>query len=140
VTGHRQQLPREKKWIHKDSKKTFRRKREEKKLLEFLLHRYKGDKALAKKAMSIIKGRGLGELEMFCIHDEFDEWWNGQWKYVRKDGQWVAKRQKKGEKHRRARKGWRKALPVIKKNREEATDRYIKSFGSSSYSQARRKP
>jgi hypothetical protein len=99
--------------------------------------------AWAKKAFAQIKGRGLGELEMFTICDLFEEWWEGQWKYVMEGGQWVAKRQKKGERHRRAGKNWKKALPVINENREEKKrtepDRFIKSFGSSSYSQARRK-
>jgi hypothetical protein len=120
-----------------------RNARKDKKLWEFLLYRYKRDKGLAKKAMSIIKGRGLGELEMFIIADEFDEWWNGKWKYVMEDGEWVVKRQKKGERHHRKKRPWKKALSVINENRKEAkrteTDRFIKSFGSSSYSKARGK-
>jgi len=89
VTGHRQQLPTKKTWLHKDSKKKFRRKRAEKKLYEFWLAVYRGKvqtkgyhidpaplgkaEAYAKKAVSLIKGRGLGELEMFCVADEFEE-------------------------------------------------------------------
>jgi hypothetical protein len=164
VTGHRQQLPGRKTWLHKDSKKTFRPKREEKQLLEFLRDYAKSSpeqrkqyefltgrkapkpltkkerEAWAKKALAQIKGRGLGTSEMFMFADLFDEWWYGQWKIAKKEKRLV---RGKGEKHRRTRKGWRKALPVIKKNREEKkrteTDRYIESFGSSSYSQARRK-
>jgi hypothetical protein len=145
VTGHRQ-LPGKtgkKTWLHKHSKKKFRPKRADKKLFEFLMYFYGGNESLAKKAMAQIKGRGLGELAMFIIADEFDEWWKGEWKYVNEGGQWVAKRQKKGERHRRAGKNWKKALPVINENREEKKrtepDRFIKSFGPSSYSQARRK-
>jgi len=83
-----------------------------KKLFEFLVYRYARDESLAKKAFTQIKGRGLGELEMFIIADEYKEWWEGQWKYVKEDGQWVAKRQKKGERHRRAGKNWKKANKV----------------------------
>jgi hypothetical protein len=82
-----------------------RKARADKKLSEFLLYHYKGDQGLAKKAMSIIKGPGLGTLEMIVVADEFDEWWNGQWK--------VKKRRLvrlKGEKHRRAGKNSKKAV------------------------------
>ena len=36
---------------------------------------YAGDEKQVKKAMSLIMGRGLGELEMFAITDLFEEWW-----------------------------------------------------------------
>jgi len=123
VTGHRR-LPGKKTWLHKDSKKKFRPKREEKKLLEFLRAYAKSSpkqrkqyefltgrkagkpltekerEAWAKKALAQITGRGLGELEMFIIADLFEEWWKGQAKYVKEGGEWIEKRQK-GEKHRR---------------------------------------
>src|SRR5215472_5940270 len=80
-------------------------------LREFLMDRYAGDEKQVKKAMSLITGPGLGEWEMFTTADKFDEWWNGQWTYVKKGGRWVLKRQKKGEKHKRAgaTKNWEKA-------------------------------
>ena len=40
--------------------------------------------AWAKKKMAQIKGRGLPTLEMFMFCDLFEEWWEGQWTYVRK--------------------------------------------------------
>jgi hypothetical protein len=104
------------------------------KLRQFLRCYYGGDDAKAKKAFAQIKSRGLGSLELLIISDLFDEWWNGEWK--------IEKRRfvrLKGERHRRKRKNWAKALPVIDKNRKEATYRFIKSFGPSSYSQYRRK-
>jgi hypothetical protein len=127
VTGHRQ-LNGKKTWLHKHSKKEFRPKRAGEKLLEFFVAVYRGKvqmkgyhidpappghaEAYAKKAVSMIKGRGLGDLEMFCVADEFDEWWEGEAKYVKEGGEWIEKKQK-GEKHRRARKGWRKAQATI---------------------------
>jgi hypothetical protein len=49
---------------------------------------------------------------------------------------WVA-----NEKSNQKNRAWEKALSVIEKNRKEAkrteTDRFLKSFGSSSYSQHR---
>jgi hypothetical protein len=107
VTGHRR-LPGKtgkKMWLHKHSKKKFRPKRAEKRLYEFFLAVYRGKvqmkgyhidpappgkaEAYAKKAMSLIKGRGLGELEMFCVSDEFDEWWRGDWKIDKEKKQLV---------------------------------------------------
>jgi hypothetical protein len=125
VTGHRRKRG-EKKFRSGDKK--FRRKRAENKFFEFLVAVYRGKvrmkgylfdpappgkaEAYAKKAMSVIKGRGLGELEMFCIADEFDEWWNGQWKIDKEKKRLV---RGKGQKHRRTHKGWRKALTTIEK-------------------------
>jgi hypothetical protein len=151
VTGHR-----------KGGNKKFRSKRVEKNFKDFLLAVYRGEvqmkgyhiepapageaEGYAKKALAQIKRR-LGELEICCIADEYDEWWRGQFKIDREKKRLV---RAKGEKHRRTRKPWAKALSVIdenrkkaKRNREEAkrteTDRYIKSFGPSSYAQYRRK-
>jgi hypothetical protein len=134
VTGHRQQLPRKKTWLHKDSKKKFRPKRAEIKLYEFFLAVYRGKvqmkgyhidpappgeaEAYAKKAVSLIKGSGLGELEMFCVADEFEEFWDGDWKIDKEKKRLV---RGKGEKHRRARKGWRKALATIKEKAQLRT-------------------
>jgi hypothetical protein len=138
VTGHRRLTGKtgKKTWLHKDSKKKFRPKRAEKKLLEFLLAyakpsrakrkeyefitRRKAPKPLtkkereawAKKALAQITGRGLGEMEMFLFADLFEEWWKGQPNYVKDGGEWIEKKQK-GEKRRRACKGWRKARATI---------------------------
>jgi hypothetical protein len=80
--------------------------------------------AWAKKAFAQITGRGLGELEMITITSLLEDW--------------VA-----NEKSNQKKRAWEKALSVIEKNRKEAkrteTDRFIKSFGSSSYSQYRGK-
>jgi hypothetical protein len=117
VTGHR-----------KGGNKKFRPKRVKKNFFDFLLAVYRGKvqmkgyhiepapageaEAYAKKAMSLIKGRGrgLGEMEISCIADEYDEWWRGQFKIDREKKRLV---RAKGEKHRRARKNWRKALATI---------------------------
>jgi hypothetical protein len=99
----------------------------EKKLRQFLCDFY-GDETLAKKAFAQIKGRGLGELEMFIITDSFEEWLPAGWPEAKK---------------KRARLNWKKALSEINENRQEKkrteTDHFLKSFGPSSYSQARRK-
>ena len=137
ITGHRQNLPEKKTWLHRDSKKEFRPKRAEKRLREFLLAYAQGSRAerehyefvtrckapkpltkkeceaWAKKEFARITGRGLGEAAMFIYADLFEEWWKGEWTYVKEDGQWVEKRQKKGEKHQRAGKGWKKARATI---------------------------
>jgi hypothetical protein len=80
--------------------------------------------AWAKKSFAQITGRGLGELEMITITSLLEEW--------------SAKKKNKQKK-----RAWAKALSVIDENRKEAKrtepDRFIKSFGSSSYSQSRRK-
>jgi hypothetical protein len=146
VTGHRQlagKTGKLKSWLHKDSKNKFRPKRAEKKLLEFLVAVYRGKhqtkgyhidpappgktEAYAKKAMSIIKGPGLGTLEMFCIADEFDEFWNGQTNYVKEGGKWSEKREK-GEKHRRAGKNWKKALKSEHSREDAELTRNIDDF------------
>jgi len=98
------------------------------KLFDFLMYFYAGNESLAKKAFAQIKGRGLGTLEMITTADEFDEWWNGQWKYVKKDGQWVAKRQKKGEKHRRAGKNSEKAVRSKAEKRQTREDDGIATY------------
>jgi hypothetical protein len=135
VTGHRQlagKTGKLKSWLHKETKRPFRPKREEKKLREFLLTYAKPSRAKrehyefvtgrkapkpltkkereawAKKALAQIKGRGLPDMQMFIFADEFDEWWNGQEKYVMEGGKWSEKREK-GEKHRRAKRNLRKA-------------------------------
>jgi hypothetical protein len=80
--------------------------------------------AWAKKAFAQITGRGLGELEMITITSLLEEW---------------SAKEKNNQKSR----AWEKALSVIDENRREAkrteTDRFLKTFGSSSYSQYRRK-
>jgi hypothetical protein len=76
--------------------------------------------AWAKKAFAQITGRGLGELEMITNTDQFEEWF--------------AK-----EKNKQKNRAWGKALAVIDKNHKEATERFLKSFGSSSCSKYRRK-
>jgi hypothetical protein len=80
--------------------------------------------AWAEKAFAQIKGHrkgdGLGELEMIMITSLREEWF--------------AK-----EKNDQKKLAWAKALPVIEKNRKEATARFLKSFGPSSYAHYRRK-
>jgi len=76
--------------------------------------------AWAKKSLAQIKGRGLGELEMITLTGLFEEWWA---------------KEKNDQKKRAGEKG----RSVIEKNRKEATARFLKSFGSSSYSKHRRK-
>jgi hypothetical protein len=44
-------------------------------LRQFLLYLYRGDQKQAEKAFALITGRGLGELEMFMLHDLLEEWW-----------------------------------------------------------------
>jgi hypothetical protein len=62
-------------------------------LREFLMDLYARDEKQVKKAMSLITGRGLGELEMFTLCDLFEEWWAKE------------KRKRAG-----ATKNWKKAL------------------------------
>jgi hypothetical protein len=156
VTGHRE-----------GGNKKFRPKRAKKKFFEFLVAVYRGKvqmkgyhiepapageaEAYAKKALAQIeghrKGDGLGELETLCIADEYDEYWRGQFKIDREKKRLV---RAKGERHRRTRKPWAKALSVIDKNRKKAkrkreeakrteTDHFLKSFGPSSYAHYPRK-
>jgi hypothetical protein len=89
--------------------------------------------AWAKKTLAQVKSRGLGSLQLLMIFDLFDEWWNGGWKVERR--RFV---RLKGERHRRKKQAWSKALLVIEKNRKEAPARFLKSFGPSSYLKARR--
>lgn len=145
VTGHRR-LPGKKTWLHKDSKKEFRPKREAKKLWQFLLayakpsraqrKQYefltgrKAPKPLVKKereawaeeVFAQITAHGLGELEMFIIADLFEEWWKGQAEYIKEGGEWIEKRQK-GEKHRSAGRNWKKARATIEQKAQLRKDR-----------------
>jgi hypothetical protein len=105
-----------------------RKARADKKLFEFLMYFYARNESLAKKAMARIKGRGLGTLETITIADEFDEWWKGQWKYVNENGLWVAKRQKKGEKHRRAGKNSKKAVRSKAEKRHTRDDAAVAAY------------
>jgi hypothetical protein len=153
VTGHRQLVGKNgilKTWIHKDTKGKFRPKRAEKKLWEFFLAVYRGKhqtkgyhidpappgkaEAYAKKAMSIIKGPGLGEWEMFWVADEFEEWWKGEVKkYVKElkeGGKWIEWKEirEKGEKHRRAGKNWKKGLKSKDASKDAELTRNIEDF------------
>ena len=46
---------------------------------------YARNESLAKKAFVRIKGCGLGTVETITIADEFDDWWQGQWKLKKSD-------------------------------------------------------
>ena len=96
----------------------------EKKIFDFWLYWFGGDEAAAKKAMSEMRRKGFGELAMCIFVAEFEEWRARK----RKDS---------------ATENWKKALPMIKKTREEKKrtepDRFSKSFPPSSYSEYRRK-
>jgi hypothetical protein len=86
-----------------------RRIRADEKLFEFLFSFYAGNESLAKKAFVQIKGRGLGELEMFIICDLLEEWWAA-------------------EKPKRAKQNWGKALKTIARNKDAALASVIDSY------------
>jgi hypothetical protein len=65
--------------------------------------------AWAKKAFAQIKGRGLGELEMFTICDLLEEWWAE-------------------EKKKRAKENWGKALETIEQKKDAALQGAIDSY------------
>jgi hypothetical protein len=93
-------------YITRSEKRTARA---DQKLFEFLLYFYAGKESPAKKAFALIKGRGLGTLEMFVIADQFEEWWES-------------------EKHRRAGKNSKKAVRAKAEKRNARDDEEIATY------------